>query len=134
MADMPEGAWREFVAGQPRTAKLATVRRDVWIVLDGDEIVFTTGEATVKGRAIARDPRVAMCFDDERPPFSFVIVEGTARIVRDEREKLHWATRIAARYMGEDRAEAYGKRNAVPEELLIRVTPDRIVAQRAIAD
>jgi PPOX class probable F420-dependent enzyme len=141
MANMPEGAWREFVAGQPRTAKLATVRRDgsphvapVWVAFDGDEIVFTTGEATVKGRTIARDPRVAMCFDDERPPFSFVIVEGTARIVRDEREKLHWATRIAARYMGEDRAEAYGKRNAVLDELLIRVTPTRIVAQQAIAD
>lgn len=141
MPDMPEGAWREFVVGQPRTAKLATVRRDgsphvapVWIDLDGDVIVFTTGEATVKGRAIARDPRVALCFDDERPPFSFVIVEGTARIVRDEREKLRWATRIAGRYMGADRAEAYGKRNAVLDELLVRVTPTRIIAQQAIAD
>ncbi len=141
MANMPEGAWREFVAGQPRTAKLATVRRDgsphvapVWVALDGDEIIFNTGEATVKGRAIARDPRVAICFDDERPPFSFVIVEGTARIVRDEGEKLLWATRIAARYMGEDRAEAYGKRNAVPGELLVRVTPTRILAEHGIAD
>ena len=141
MADMPENAWREFIAGQPRTAKLATVRRDgsphvapVWVALDGDEIVFTTGEATVKGRGIARDPRVALCFDDERPPFSFVIVQGTARIVRDEREKLRWAIRIAARYMGEDRAEAYGKRNAVSDELLVWVTPTRIIAQAAIAD
>jgi PPOX class probable F420-dependent enzyme len=141
MADMPEGAWREFIASQPRTAKLATVRRDgsphvapVWIALDGDEIVFTTGEATVKGRGIARDPRVALCFDDERPPFSFVLVEGTARIVHDEREKLRWAIRIAARYMGEDRAEAYGKRNAVSDELLVWVTPTRIIAQAAIAD
>jgi PPOX class probable F420-dependent enzyme len=138
---MPEGAWREFVLSQPRTAKLATVRRDgsphvapVWIDLDGDEIVFTTGEATVKGRSMARDPRVALCVDDELPPFSFVIVEGTARIVRDEEEKLRWATRIAGRYMGADRAEAYGRRNAVLDELLVRVTPTRITAQEAIAD
>jgi PPOX class probable F420-dependent enzyme len=141
MPDMPEGAWREFVLSQPRTAKLATVRRDgsphvapVWIDLDGDEIVFTTGEATVKGRSMARDPRVALCVDDERPPFSFVVVEGTARIVRDEEEKLRWATRIAGRYMGADRAEAYGRRNAVLDELLVRVTPTRITAQEAIAD
>ena len=140
MADMPEGAWREFVLSEPRTAKLATVRRDgsphvapVWIDLDGDEIVFTTGEATVKGTSMARDPRVALCVDDERPPFSFVMVEGMARIVRDEEEKLRWATRIAGRYMGADRAEAYGRRNAVLDELLVRVTPTRIIAQEAIA-
>jgi PPOX class probable F420-dependent enzyme len=141
MPEMPEGAWRDFIANQPRTAKLATVRPDgsphvapVWIDLDGDEILFTTGEATVKGRNIARDPRVVLCFDDERPPFSFVIVEGTARFVLDDQEKLRWATSIAGRYMGADRAEAYGKRNAVPDELLVRVTPTRIIAEEAMAD
>jgi PPOX class probable F420-dependent enzyme len=141
MPEMPEGAWRDFIASQPRTAKLATVRRDgsphvapVWIDLDGDEILFTTGEATVKGRNIARDPRVVLCFDDERPPFSFVIVEGTARFVLDDQEKLRWATSIAGRYMGADRAEEYGKRNSVPGELLVRVAPTRIVAEEAMTD
>jgi PPOX class probable F420-dependent enzyme len=141
MPEMPEGAWRDFIASRPRTAKLATVRRDgsphvapVWVDLDGDEIVFTTGETTVKGRNIARDPRVSLCFDDERPPFSFVIVEGTARLVLDDSERLRWTTRIAGRYMGADRAEEYGKRNSVPGELLVRVAPTRIVAEEAMTD
>jgi hypothetical protein len=47
---------------------------------------------------------------------------------------LVWATRIAARYMGEDQAEAYGRRNAVPEEMLVRVTPTKVVARAGITD
>ena len=72
--------------------------------------------------------------DDDAPPFAFVAIEGTATYSDDLETMRHWATRIAARYMGEDRAEAYGRRNAVPGELLVRVRPTKIVAQRGIAD
>ena len=41
---------------------------------------------------------------------------------------LVWTTKIGARYMGEDRAEEFGRRNAVEGELLVRLTPDRVVA------
>jgi hypothetical protein len=47
---------------------------------------------------------------------------------------LGWATRIGGRYMGADRAEAFGRRNAVEGELLVRLTPDRVLARRNIAD
>ena len=142
MRRMSEDEWRAFLlADPPRTAKLATVRRDgrphvvpVWFDLDGREVVFTTGAATVKGRAIRRDGRVCLCVDDERPPFAYVMVEGRARIAEDLGELLRWATRIGGRYMGADRAEAYGARNAVPGELLVRVAPDRVVARAGIAD
>src|SRR5581483_1406821 len=33
-----------------------------------------------------------------------------------------------------DEAEAYGRRNAVPEELLVRLRPTHVVAQAGIAD
>ena len=45
-----------------------------------------------------------------------------------------WATRIAGRYMGVMQAKAYGARNGVPGELLVRVSPTRVVAQSGIAD
>jgi hypothetical protein len=45
-----------------------------------------------------------------------------------------WATRIGARYMGAALAEQYGERNGVPGELLVRITPTRIVAQAGIAE
>jgi PPOX class probable F420-dependent enzyme len=132
---------RRFLSEGTRTAKLATVRADgrphvmpVWFVLDGDDIVFQTGKDTVKGRNILRDGRVTICVDDERPPYAFVSVEGQATAADNPPEALAWATRIAARYMGPDQAEAYGRRNAVPGELLVRVTPTRMIATRAVAD
>ena len=88
----------------------------------------------MKGRAIRRDPRVAMSFDDETPPFAFVTVAGTADVIDDLDELLRWATIIGGRYMGEDQAERYGRRNAVPEELLVAVTPTRVTGAVDIAD
>jgi hypothetical protein len=35
--------------------------------------------------------------------------------------------------MGTERAEEFGRRNAVPGELLVRVKPDRIIAQADVA-
>ncbi|BDH05285.1 MULTISPECIES: PPOX class F420-dependent oxidoreductase [Streptomyces] len=138
---MTDEEWRAFVSYGTRTGKLATVRADgsphiapIWFLLDGDELVFNTGEETVKGRNLARDPRVALCVDDDQPPFSFVVLNGQARLSEDLDEIRRWATRIAARYMGEDRAEEFGARNGVPGELLVRVHIDHVVAVRDLAD
>ena len=137
----PERWWQRFVAELPaRTAKLAIVRADgsphvapVWIDLDGDDVVFMTSAETIKGKAILRDPRVCLCFDDERPPFSFVTIAGTATTSTDPDELLHWGTRIGGRYMGAEHAEAYGQRNAVPPEMVVRVRPTKITAKVDIA-
>ncbi|MCX5015892.1 PPOX class F420-dependent oxidoreductase [Streptomyces sp. NBC_00555] len=141
---MTQQEWRAFVSHSTRTGKLCTVREDgsphiapIWFVLDGDSFVFNTGKDTVKGRNLARDGRVALCVDDDRPPFSYVVLQGRAEISEhadDPDEILHWATRIGARYMGEEQAEAFGRRNAVPSELLVRVPIDKVIAIAGIAD
>jgi PPOX class probable F420-dependent enzyme len=142
----PEGWWQEFVGGETaRTAKLAVVRADgspqvvpVWMALDRvggiDQIVFTTGATTVKGKAIARDPRVCLCWDDEKPPFNFVMIRGTATTNDDFDEVRRWAGILGARYMGAHREQEYAERNGVPGELLVRVTPDHVVAKVDIAE
>jgi PPOX class probable F420-dependent enzyme len=140
---MTDDEVQAFLRALPaRTAKLATVRKDgrphvapIWVALDDDGCLwFNTGAGTLKGTAIRRDPRVSLCFDDERPPFSFVVVEGEALLVEDDELKLRWATTIGGRYMGEDQAEAYGRRNAVDGELLVKVTPTNVVAMKHIAE
>ncbi|MGY0064870.1 PPOX class F420-dependent oxidoreductase [Streptomyces sp. LZ34] len=138
---MTKDQWQKFLSEGTRTAKLSTVRADgsphlapVWFLLDGDDVVFNTGEDTVKGRNMARDGRVSLCVDDDRPPFSFVTLQGRAEFSDRLEEVRDWATRIAARYMGEDRAEQYGARNGVPGELLVRVRIEKVVALADIAD
>ena len=93
-----------------------------------------TSADTLKGKAILRDSRVSLCWDDERPPFSFVTVAGTATVSTDPEDLLYWATRIGGRYMGADRANEYGRRNAVPPEMVVRVTPRKVVAKVNVAD
>ena len=131
---------RAFLTQGTRTAKLATVRADgrphvapVWFVLDGEDLIFTTWHTTVKAANLRREPRVALAVDDETPPFAYVLVEGTATISEDLEELRIWATRIGARYMGAEQAEAFGARNGVPGELLVRVTPVRVTAEADIA-
>ena len=106
----------------------------MWAIRDGDDIVFLTSADTIKGRSILRDGRVSLCWDNEIPPFDFVVVNGTTTTSTDPDELLHWATVTAGRFMGDDLAEQYGRRNAVPPEMVVRVTPTKVVAQRAIAD
>ncbi|MFJ4715330.1 PPOX class F420-dependent oxidoreductase [Streptomyces sp. NPDC088785] len=138
---MTDEEWHAFVSEGTRTAKLSTVRADgsphiapVWFVLDGDDIVFNTGKDTVKGRNLARDGRVALCVDDERPPFSFVTIQGHAELSEDPAQLVDSATRIGGRYMGADRAEEFGRRNGVPGELVVRVRVDKVVALGDVAD
>jgi PPOX class probable F420-dependent enzyme len=138
----PDGWWQDFVGALPaRTAKLAVTRLDgrphvapVWVDLDGDDIVFMTSADTVKGKSILRDGRVSLCWDDDRPPFSFVTVSGVATTSTDPDELVRWATRIGGRYMGPERADEYGRRNAVAPEMVVRVRPSSVVAKVAIAD
>lgn len=141
MRAMTDNERHEFMLGRARTAILATTRGDgwphvapVWFDLDGDTLIFMTGEDTLKGRNLRRDSRVSLCVDDEEPPFAFVVIEGAAAATLEDPEMLHWATRIGGRYMGEERADEFGTRNATPSELLVRVTPTKMLAFTEISE
>ncbi|AFA76007.1 putative pyridoxamine 5'-phosphate oxidase [Gordonia polyisoprenivorans VH2] len=130
-----------FLTEGTRTGKVAFVSASgralvapIWFIVDDGVLVFNTGADTAKGRALSRDRRLTILVDDERPPFSFVQVQGTAEIGEDPADLLDTATRIAARYMGPDLADAYGRRNAVPGELVVRLTPTKVNAVFDIAD
>lgn len=130
----------DFIMRGTHTGKLATVRADgrphvvpVWFIIDGDTLVFTTWHTTVKASNIRRDPRVSICVDEETPPYAFVMLEGTASISQQPDELLEIATRIGGRYMGEDLAESFGRRNAVEGEWVIRVTLDKVIGQKDMA-
>lgn len=140
---MDDADVRAFLTAVPaRPAVLATVRADgrphvapIWYAVDDDgTIVFTTGETTVKGRNLRRMGYGALSVDDDAPPFSFVTLEGPVGISEDLADVRHWAGVIGGRYMGPDRAAEYGERNGVPGELLVRLTPAKVVSAFAVAD
>jgi PPOX class probable F420-dependent enzyme len=144
MASLSEPDVRAFLSHGTRTGKLGWTARDgrplvapIWFLLEGEgedtTLMFNTGAETAKGRALARDPRVVLCVDLEEPPFAFVQVQGTVTLTSDPDELLRTATELGARYMGEDRAAEFGKRNAVPGELVVRITPTKVVAALDIA-
>jgi PPOX class probable F420-dependent enzyme len=135
MASLSDPEVRDFLTRGTRTGKLGYLAASgrplvtpVWFVVDGDSLVFNTGKETAKGRALARDPRATLCVDLEKPPFAFVQVQGEAELSEDRAELLRTATAIAARYMGAERAEEFGQRNAVPGELVVRMRPVKVVA------
>src|ERR1700678_4574459 len=130
-----EGRGRDFLSHGTRTGKLGCVGASgrplvvpVWFVLEEDCLVFNTGRDTAKGRSLAREPRATICVDLEEPPYGFVQVQGTAELSEDPAELVRTATAIAARYMGPDHAEEFGKRNGVPGELVVRLRAAKVLS------
>jgi PPOX class probable F420-dependent enzyme len=135
----------EFVNEGARTAVIAWVGSDghphvtpIWITTDGVPgdftVLFTTGADTPKGKALRRDPRTSLVVDNQTAPFSFVKINGVVELIDDVPTVRRWATVLGGRYMGTDRAEEFGARNGVPGELLVRVTPTKIIAVDGEAD
>src|SRR5881398_2937156 len=88
MARPPDAtALRRLLETTTHPGKLATVSRDgaptivpIWFVVDGDDVVFTTGATSAKARNLRRDPRAALCVDEVEFPYGFVTVRGPVTI------------------------------------------------------
>ncbi len=136
MADeMTPQARRAFLTSGTRTAILATTRPDrrphaapVCFVLDGDDVLLLTNDATAKGRDLQRDPRVTLVVDDETPPFAFVMIEGSAQLSRSPEDIDRVAPEIAERYVGSDGVEDFVRFAHDALGTLVRVTPTKIIA------
>ncbi|MBF6264876.1 PPOX class F420-dependent oxidoreductase [Nocardia farcinica] len=135
MTSLSDPKVREFLDHGTRTGKIAFVASDgrpvvtpIWYLVEGDEIVFNTGRDTAKGKAFVRDDRVALCVDLEEPPYASVQVQGRVTLSEDPDELLRTATALGGRYMGAERAEEFGRRNAVPGELVVRLRPTKVIA------
>lgn len=141
MREMTPSEVHSFLMTGTRTGKLATIRPNgrphvvpVWFVVRDGDIVFNTQASSVKAKNMIRDPRVAISVDEGIAPYSFVTVEGTATLSGDDPNLLEIATQIGGRYMGEDRAEEFGRRNGVSDELVVRVSMDRVVSAMNVAE
>lgn len=99
-------------------------------------LVFTTSEKSLKAKQLLVNARVSVCIDDQKPPFSFVVINGIAEIEHNANHDvlLQYTTKLAERYMGKENSERFGRRNAVEGELIVRIKPTRIIAQKNVSD
>ena len=131
--------WAEtsgFLHAGTRTAKVATVSTQggphvapVWFIVDGRDLVFSTSSRSVKARNLDHDPRVAVTVDDETPPFAFVSISGHAELIPRPDDFLRWTTRIATRYVGDERGPEMDKLYTEMDDLLVRISIHAIVAR-----
>ena len=61
-------------------------------------------------------------------------IRNAVEIADGDEDLLHWGDPHEGRYVGAERAEEYGRRNAVPGELLVRVAPTKRVAKKNVSD
>lgn len=110
-------------------ATVATLNADgsphtsvVWILRDGDTVLFSTKANRIKARNLARDPRVSLSIFDLANPYSSLDLRGTAELTEDTGKQL--PIDLSHKYLGEDPPPE-------PEEdvrLIVRITPDKITA------
>lgn len=97
--------------------RISVVREDgsplvtpIWFIYEDGAIYFTPREKSEWFACLRRDPRVALCIDEQPLPYRKVIVEGVAELVHDVGEDDAWRDqyrRIAGRYVDQEAAEAY---------------------------
>ena len=97
--------------------RIAVVREDgsplvtpIWFIYEDGAIFFTPRDKSEWFACLRRDPRVALCIDEQPLPYRKVLVEGQAALVHDVGADDVWRDqyrRIAERYVNREGAEAY---------------------------
>lgn len=133
----------EFL-GETQICRLACLKPDgwpyvvpVWYVWHERRIYFIGRERSAWVAYIRNDPRVSLVIDEEATRHRRVQMSGLATIVegpvvlagRSER----WQTitaRMAARYMADERGQAYARQTAERPRYLVEVAPTEITTWR----
>jgi PPOX class probable F420-dependent enzyme len=110
-----DAAIRELLEG-PNLGHLATLMADgaphsvvLWVtVVEGDRLAFIADPRSLKGRNIARDPRVSLSIVDHDDPYRTAQLRG--RVVATRTGDAAWdlLDEMARRYTGADYPEPVG--------------------------
>lgn len=121
-------AARAILTG-PRNAWLATLMADgsphltpVWIDVEGDEILLSTTEETVKAVNMRRDPRVAVAIEAAEDRYRVVTIRGRA-VAFEAGGATDLVDRLSLRHDGHpwEGPEDEGTR------VLVRIRPERVL-------
>jgi PPOX class probable F420-dependent enzyme len=137
MTTMTNDEWREFVTEGSRLGNAAICRppglphvTPICFVIEGDELLFTTLPASVKGRSIARDGRIAVGISDDEHPYRFAMLEGQSTLSDDPDELLRVGKAIGRRYMPWQDPEDFARSLAAAGFAVARVRITKVIAHR----
>ena len=100
-------------------AHLATLQPDgspksepVWAAREGDRVLVTSDANSLKGKNLARDPRVALSIVDFANPYEQLLIRGRVVEVRPD-EDLAFLDHLSRRYTGQPFARRKWRARAV---------------------
>jgi PPOX class probable F420-dependent enzyme len=131
VVDLSEKA-RTFLQ-ELRFAVLATINQDgtpqlttMWYLLEDDgTILMNTKVGRLKERNLRRDPRIAICIEDD---YNFLTITGTVQLIDDPERAQHDIFRLSARYHGEEKARRQMQKQFSKEtRVSILLKPERVI-------
>jgi PPOX class probable F420-dependent enzyme len=130
---MTESERQEFLAGL-HVGVLAIERADgpplavpVWYSYEpGGDVEVLTSASSLKGRLAAAAGRASLCAQQEELPYKYVTVEGAIEVVAlDAAASAAAVVPMAVRYLGEEMGRSYAATGVGPDDILIRLRPER---------
>ena len=92
----------------------------VWVIRDGDTVLFSTTSRRQKARNLTGDPRISVSIFDLENPYCSAEIRGTAELVTDDGKQL--PVRLSHKYLGIDPpAESEDE-----VRLIVRVVPEKV--------
>jgi len=96
---------------RPNFAHVSTLRPDgspnnspVWIDVEGDRILISSEEGSLKVRNLRRDPRIAISVLDFHDPYEELQIRGQVVEIRDD-SKFEFLDHISHKYIGKNYPE-----------------------------
>jgi PPOX class probable F420-dependent enzyme len=128
MSDVALSAVERAFLEKPFVGVVTTLHPDgspqstvVWVDVDDEGPSINTAYGRVKPRNLENDPRVSLVVVDPEDPYSWVKINGKAKLVDEGADAQ--IDRLSKKYTGRD---VYGNRQPGEKRVSVRITPTRI--------
>ncbi|WP_419997035.1 PPOX class F420-dependent oxidoreductase [Streptomyces boninensis] len=131
---MLSDALKQYLDDSKAFATVATLQPDgrphltvVWIIREGDDLLFSTTSTRQQGRNATRDARVTVLIQPDDNPYAYAEVRGTAKVTPDQDHVI--VNRISQKYTGKDYADFNPASSNDGPRVIVRVTPDKVTGR-----
>ncbi|WP_409497101.1 PPOX class F420-dependent oxidoreductase [Amycolatopsis sp. cmx-11-12] len=122
----------------PVFATIATIQPDgtpqqsvVWILRDGQEVLFMMAVGSRKERNIRRDPRISVLVSPPDAPYTYAVLRGTVALETEGRFRLR--DNLSMKYIGLTYAEHIKQTPEAGHDtrdiIAARLTPHRVIGR-----